>query len=564
MARSLNAQEQAELDRLLAMPPDSFYARDPVGWLVNVLGVPEWTLRWSMLPEYADHKWDGTPDPLVAICEAVAAGLDCGVESATGTGKTFLGAGLALWYQACFEDSLVITTAPVEKQLKAQCWKEIGLHFAKYRQRYPMASMVDLRVRLREGAGEQERWAIIGYGCGVDADSTSATRAQGFHAAHMFHITEETPGIDAAVMTALANTRTGTHNHALALGNPDHQLDSLHTFCTQAGVVHVRISALDHPNVVLGREVIPGATSRKFVRQTEAKYTSTDHPMYRSRVRGFSPAEASDSLIKLAWCERSAERWKGRTEPKPEDRPAIGVDVAQSEHGDKAAIAKGRGNRLMTVESFQCNNATQLGRDVSKFAKDSGTRPYSVGVDAIGVGAATVNALKEDLGGVQALYGGGAPLDRRQKGQDGEPRDWMADANQFKNLRGQMWWQLREDLRLGNVDLPDDPELFRQLTMPTFKEVGEVVVVESKDDTKKRLGRSPDDADAVVYWNWVRPRKSARTRADATERRENIGRTIDRLSGQMVEKPVTLDKALGRTEPRNPHRVPARNWRKGG
>lgn len=286
---SLDAAEQAELDRLLLMPPDTFYARDPIGWMVATLRIPEWSIRWSMLPEYAGHKWDGTPDPLVAICEGVAAGKDVGVESGTGTGKTFLGAGLGLWYNACFEDSLVITTAPVEKQLKAQCWKEIGLHFPKYRARYPNASMVDLRVRMREGAGEQERWAIIGYGCGVDADASSATRAQGFHAKDMLIVTEETPGVPPPVMTALANTRTGAHNHALALGNPDHQLDELHKFCIRPGTVHVRISALDHPNVVTGRELIPGATSRQFIASRLAEYGSETHPLYQSRIRGISP-----------------------------------------------------------------------------------------------------------------------------------------------------------------------------------------------------------------------------------------------------------------------------------
>jgi phage terminase large subunit len=561
----LTEAEQAELDRLLQMPPDSFYARDPIGWMVNVLGIPEPTLRWSMHPEYANHVWDGTPDPLCAIADAIAAGHDVGVESATGTGKTFLGAGLALWFQACFEDSLVITTAPVEKQLEAQCWKEIGSHFPKYRQRYPMASTVKLRVRLREGAGEQERWAIIGYGCGVDAGSASATRAQGFHAAHMLVVTEETPGIDAAIMTALANTCTGLHNIRLALGNPDHQLDSLHTFCIQPGVVHVRISALDHPNVVTGREVIPGATTRKFIAGRLAEYGSDDHPMYRSRVRGFSPAEASDALIKLAWCERSAERWKLRTEPKPEDLPAIGVDVAQSEAGDKAAVAKGRGNRLMTVKSEPCNNATALGRDVARAAKESGTEPRRVGVDAIGVGAATLNALREELGAVQALYGGGSPVEKAQHGPDGETRDWMPDANRFKNLRSQMWWQMREDLRNDNADLPHDPELFRQLVMPTFREVGNMVVVESKDEVKKRLGRSPDDADAVVYWNWVRARAKV-VKSPVTDKQDDRAPRYDYASKsfKVLSAEDQVARAIAQSQPRSRtphHKVPARNPR---
>ncbi len=30
------------------------------------------------------------------------------------------------------------------------------------------------------------------------------------------------------------------------------------------------------------------------------------------------------------------------------------------------------------------------------------------------------------------------------------------------------------------------------------------IIVESKEDIKKRLGRSPNKGDAAVYWNWVR------------------------------------------------------------
>lgn len=496
-----------EVDALVSEPPDFLYQHRPVDWLVDVLEMPRETLVWSTIAEYAKHAWDGTIDPLAAICEAIANGQDCGVESATGTGKTYLAAGLALWFVACFEDALVITTAPVEKQLTAQLWKEIGRHWPKFSARYPRASTVQLRVRMSEGDGESERWAILGYACGVDAGAESATRAQGFHAAHMLIVTEETPGIDQAVMKALANTCTGDHNIRLALGNPDSQLDALHQFCVQANTVHVRISALDHPNVVTGREVIPGAVGRKSIaNRLAAADGNADDPFYQSRVRGISPAEATDALIKLAWCNAAALRWENRT-ITGDDFPALGVDVAQSEAGDKAAIARWFGNCLAGVESKRCPNATMLGYQVAAEAKKVGIAAQHIGVDMIGVGAATVNAMRErGFGALAALNSGSAPRSRIQKTDDGRSMEWVPDANEHRNLRGQMWWQMREDLRLGRIDLPHDPELFRQLTMPRYERKGSVVVLEEKAQTRKRLGRSPDDADAVVYGNWVRPR----------------------------------------------------------
>jgi phage terminase large subunit len=485
--------------------PDVRYQRDPVGWARDVLGIDEHTVRWSLNPGYAHHAWDGTPDPLAAIAEGLAAGQDVGVESGTGTGKTYEAAWLALWFLACFEDALVITTAPKQDQLTTQLWKEIGGHWGRFQARYPHAETVQLRVRMRPGAEDAERWSVIGYACGVDAGAESATRAQGFHARHMLIVTEETPGIDAAVMTALANTCTGDHNLRLALGNPDHQQDELHKFCMQPGTVHVRISSLDHPNVVLGREVVAGAISRKGLERIRAKH-GEGTPMYDSRVRGVSPAEAVDALIKLEWCQAAVARY--RDEALRAGPTAKGVDVAQSQNGDRAAIATWQGACLLEVRAFRCTDANQLGRDVHAEMLRERVLPEHVGVDPVGVGAGTVNELRDTIGpmgwGVQALYGAATPLRFAAKGAED---DWMPDANSFANLRAQMWWQLREDLRLGRVALPPDDALIRELTTPRYRVQGGKTLVEAKEEIRKRLGgASPDRADAVVYGNWVRRR----------------------------------------------------------
>lgn len=522
----------AEADALMRLPPDKEYQTRPVDWMVETLGIPRETLVWSSLPEYATHTWDGTVDPLASICEGLAAGLDVGVESGTGTGKTYLAAAVCLWFVACWEDAVVITTAPKEQQLTAQLWKEIGRHWPRFVERYPMATTVQLRVRFREGAGEQERWGILGYACGVGAAEESATKAQGFHSAHMLIVTEETPGIDPAVMAAFANTSTGNHNLRLALGNPDFQLDSLHRFCTEPSVRAVRISALDHPNVVCDRDVIPGAAGRKSVTK-QAETWGVGSAMYNSRVRGISPAESSNALIRLEWCERAADQWKN-----PAYRTgvlALGVDVAQSENGDKSAISRWDGACLLEVESHPCPNATELGRDVAREVRQKGIDARHVGVDPIGVGAATINELRVSVGAVHALNGGEKPLDRAQKGSDGRTNEWMPDANEHRNLRSQMWWQLREDLRLGRVALPNNPELFRQLTMPTFKITNGEVQIEQKIEVRKRLGRSPDDADAVVYGNWVRDRNVLTNVKEPLMKRQDRGRRWDYKNKRSLE-----------------------------
>lgn len=476
------------------------YQRDPIGWIVDKLGIPENTLRWSLNPGYADHGWDGTPDPLAAVMEALVRGEDTGVESATGTGKSFLAGCLVLWFLACFEDSRVYTYAPYEKQLRLYMWSEIGKLWPRFQRHFPSAVLTDLRIRMN---GTGDRWSAHGYAVKLRAGEESATGVQGAHAEHMLLITEETPGIDPSVMVAIQNTKSADHNIQLSLGNPDSQHDPLHTFCNAKGTTSVRISALDHPNVVCGRTIVPGATGAKSVAERLAAY-GEDGRLYRSRVRGISPAEAADSIIKHAWLVSAAGRF---ALPDFRDGPrALGVDVAASEDGDKAAIARWVGACLMQVQSFQCPDPTELGLNVGAEMKADGVDPRRVGVDSVAVGAATVGRLKEMGYMVRALNAGSKPWGQEDLEWRAKTGESVYDVEEFGNLRSQMWWTLRLDLQDGKVAVCDDPELFEDLTTPTWFTRGGKIFVEPKEEIVKRLGRSPDKGDAAVLGNFVRER----------------------------------------------------------
>ena len=508
LAAMSEAEKQALYEALTApvVPPEVAYAKDPVGWAVDVLGVPEWSLRWSLLPEYRNHVWDGTPDPIARMLEAVAEGKDCGVESATGTGKTFGGGLAVLWFIATHENALVVTTAPKEDQLSVQLWKEIGRHWPRFKARYPQASTVKLRVRMLDGDGQDEVWGAIGWACGVDADEESATRAQGFHAAHMLVITEETPGIPKPVMEAFANTRTGAHNPQLSLGNPDNLQDSLHQFCILPTTEHIRISGFDHPNVVTGREVIPGAVTPGSLERMKVRL-GEGTPLYNSRARGVCPDQSINALIRSEWIERAFANYDDLTYHL--GLPALGVDVAQSETGrDDAAIARGTGAALHEVESMPCDNADVLGERVVMEARSKRILPKHVGVDAIGVGSNVVNAGKRL---------GYKMVDIQSAGRDEPSKDDQTDledgqtptvgVEQCLNLRSRMYWQLRQDLEQNRLAIKRDDRLKMDLLAVTWEPKNGKIVIKPKFLIRKELGRSTDKGDACVYWNWVRDRR---------------------------------------------------------
>ena len=73
------------------------------------------------------------------------------------------------------------------------------------------------------------------------------------------------------------------------------------------------------------------------------------------------------------------------------------------------------------------------------------------------------------------------------------------DAQRFKNKRAELYWSLREALEQGKCSLPADDELIADLSAVRYEFAQDgKIKLESKDDTRKRLGRSPDRADALV------------------------------------------------------------------
>lgn len=73
----------------------------------------------------------------------------------------------------------------------------------------------------------------------------------------------------------------------------------------------------------------------------------------------------------------------------------------------------------------------------------------------------------------------------------------------FANKRAEAWWKFREELNPDQqggsvIALPPDPELRSDLAAPTYEVSARGILIESKDDLRERLGRSPGKGDAVV------------------------------------------------------------------
>ena len=71
------------------------------------------------------------------------------------------------------------------------------------------------------------------------------------------------------------------------------------------------------------------------------------------------------------------------------------------------------------------------------------------------------------------------------------------DDGQNYNLRDRMWRDMREWLKAG-ASIPNDNELMTDLTALQYGYKGGSLLIESKDDAKKRGIKSPDRGDSLA------------------------------------------------------------------
>ncbi|MBP9838432.1 MAG: phage terminase large subunit, partial [Proteobacteria bacterium] len=109
-----------------------------------------------------------------------------------------------------------------------------------------------------------------------------------------------------------------------------------------------------------------------------------------------------------------------------------------------------------------------------------------IAVDVIGIGAGVVDCL-HDLGEpVLSINSSSKPTSETVQ-------------KKYFNLRSQMWMEAGDEFSKGRIKLDNDYILNGQLSSPKFKYTGNgKIQVESKDEIKKRLARSPDRGDAFV------------------------------------------------------------------
>lgn len=267
----------------------------------------------------------------------------------------------------------------------------------------------------------------------------------------------------------------------------------------------------------LSRTFIPSfLADNPYLRDTgyRAQLESLPEPLRSQLLKGDFLAGREDhewQVIPTEWVRLAQERWKSAP-TKRRAMIALSCDPASgSLTGDSTSIARLHADCWFAPMERRKGFAT----DPAVFSAEIAGTMLGLRKDGAdlsvdntgGWGAGVRSHLKADheIDCAAILFSGQA----NAKTKDGKLG--------FKNLRALMYWRLREALDPDEGDdvmLPPDPKLAAQLTTPRYKLKGTDILIEDKDEIRKRVGSSPDDADSVVMaWH----RRHAAVKSEKTE-----------------------------------------------
>lgn len=521
----LTPEEWAHLSHLFALVaqdakdrPWAQYPTDPVGYARDILGVELTDVQKEIAIAL-------TQPPYKVKC-----------DSGHNVGKTFLAAVLANWWFDQFDPGIVVTTAPTERDVKDLLWTEIRLLRARAKVKFPQLPMCFIGPRAPDMFHHDDHYAK-GY------TANQGESFQGRHRKRMFFIFDEDEALAPIYYTTTKTMFKPEEGHAwFSIGNPTTTTSQayLETQLVDQNGLPVwklfRMSAMDHPNILAqlrGDEpTIPSAVTigqlegwifdegwctpiadgdqiltdfqwppPEFGTPAKPSRWYRPGPLGCARILGRRPDQGTYGVWSPAlWeaCERLDKKLKVT---EIAGTPEIGCDTAH--FGDDFTAWHVRWGPLsLHHESVNGWDTIQIAQRCKELATDfaaqanrirpAQARPLTaheipIKLDDAPVGYGVSDILIRDGYNVIGITAG-------------------SDANRdeyYPNRRSELWFDTVDRARTGGLDLHLLPQMTRlklkmQALGPVWAPDGRGRrVVEKKLLTKERIGRSPDDMDAV-------------------------------------------------------------------
>lgn len=497
------------------------YKTDPVAWAEDILGIMMWSKQREILMSVVNNKRTA-----VKTCHSI--------------GKTFISSVASGWWVSTRDDCMVQSSAPTYQQVHSLLWEEIRKMHLK----------ANLKGRITLG----DQWLVPQSRDGRVKDTLVAegkrpadTNIHGFHGTHrpdgVLVILDEACGVPDTIYTGSEAITTARIDRILAVGNPDDPNTEFGRVFTEAASEWnlITVSAYDTPlfyrmdgtreademiekakKLDMDAELVAEVNKRDGTElatphmvkvmaildhmpdpewiESRKRDWGEDSPRFLSKVLAIFPKTSIDSLFTATEIET------GRNAVIADEFKTFrvfGVDVARY-GGDKTVIAQNIGGDVSIVGAYNTMDTMEVAATVHKLAID--LKIDQVRVDGIGVGGGVVDRL------FALSHAAGDPYVVVEMTASASPPDRALHRNSRAYWYDSLKYQLRNELISLPTDKPivdaDDiiikdvsnyaKELIKEMGMIKYSYPNGIMLIESKEDIRRRGDKSPDFVDAVV------------------------------------------------------------------
>ncbi len=425
------------------------YANDRVGFVRYIIGVEPKPWQAEAL------KALDTEDHVV-------------IKSGVNTGKTALLAWLILHYSYTRALCKQICTSPSKDQLHNALWAELNMWWM---QLPPLFRDMKVWSKTMFKDKKHDNWFAVARTATKDNPQALA----GIHARFVHRYVDEAGAVWDPVFevldgdTGVMETKEILTSQALSLSGQFY--DAFHK--NAGDYRRFTWNCLDM------LQSNGGLVPDRLVERIRKKY-GEDSNMWKVRVLGDFPTRDGDSFIPFDWVYNSINR----IIPDQKGAPIVfGADIARYGH-NATVIAIKQGNEFLPYHVLRNKSIPEVARYIAKLANK--LKPKMIFVDVIGLGGGVYDILEETGYPVTAVNVAESPA---------------LDGKKYRRLRDELWGEFRDLVETTKIKLWDNEEkdLLGQLTTPKYRVThGGMIIVESKDDMRKRRVDSPDIGDATI------------------------------------------------------------------
>lgn len=403
------------------------------------------------------------------------------VASGHGIGKTGLSADAIHWFLSTRPNPAIVATANTENQLQKKLWRELNLVNQSAKNR----SWFDWKVSSFTMFEDPTAQAVA-----LAWSEGNSEAFAGTHAEHVLGVFDEASAIPKIIFTVFNGAMTTPGARQLVVGNSTR--NEGHFFEITHGK-YVARRPEDAARGMWNAFVVPSWES-PFVTEawlqewelgencdrTADPDTWTDE--FRVRVAGLPPLSSTTTFFNpkivseaMARNVQMFDRW-----------PLIlGVDVGR---GDRSVIMPRRGrvvlNKAEIIKGIRTMDFARRIADEIRFYDEEHGLAAQVVLEELGMGVGVVEAL-EDMGFADQVWGVNTG-------------NSSSNPKLYQNLRAEMYAMLKEWMA-DVVEIPNIPELTDDLKEIRKKPTANgQLLMESKEDMRRRKVKSPDVADALA------------------------------------------------------------------